>query len=572
MSDKGGSDLDVFDGLAKKSQRPSVPDQRAPAPPPPLAKKTLLGLPAPNVPLPPPSRAGAAPPPPPSRVSVPPPPPSRVSAPPPLAAAPPPPSRRSAPPPPAPPSRAPAPPPPAQAAPVDMDWDDEDEKTAVFDKATEDASRALLRSAPPPAPPPASGRALGAGALMSSSGGAAPIMPPTPAPPPLSMPAPVSAQPAPQSMPMPLPASSMPAQQAGSSKNVVLAVVAVLLLGTIAGIIVLLLPREGTLVVTAAGPGNKSLDGVQVFIDGQKRCDSSPCRVEKVGPGTHMVRVDAAGYQKMSEQAAAVRAGEDTVVNLKLDRASGGTGVKVSAEGAGLKLYVDGKEVGPLPQEIKDMAPGEHTLRVAGNDRFEPYEKKITVTADEVQTLPLIKLKVVKGLAMLKAGAGADGAKITLVSGDERRPVPKLPMNLDIPTNKSWQVVAERKGYQAFKADITFEDGTPERTFEIVLYENGKAPPKEEAATPPVGAPAGTGAPATTAKPAATGNGTLNINSIPVSNVILDGKPLGTTPKVGLSVAAGPHTVVFVHPEHGRKARSVNVEAGKSATAAVRFP
>jgi hypothetical protein len=57
-----------------------------------------------------------------------------------------------------------------------------------------------------------------------------------------------------------------------------------------------------------------------------------------------------------------------------------------------------------------------------------------------------------------------------------------------------------------------------------------------------------------------------------VSNVILDGKPLGTTPKTGLSVPAGNHTVVFVHPEHGRKARSVKVEAGKSATAAVRFP
>ena len=47
----------------------------------------------------------------------------------------------------------------ANAAPVDMDWDDEDEKTAVFEKSThEDAARSLLRSAPPPAAgAPASG-------------------------------------------------------------------------------------------------------------------------------------------------------------------------------------------------------------------------------------------------------------------------------------------------------------------------------------------------------------------------------------------------------------------------------
>ncbi|HVJ18305.1 MAG TPA: PEGA domain-containing protein, partial [Polyangiaceae bacterium] len=74
-------------------------------------------------------------------------------------------------------------------------------------------------------------------------------------------------------------------------------------------------------------------------------------------------------------------------------------------------------------------------------------------------------------------------------------------------------------------------------------------------------------------KPAAvaTGNGTLNINSIPMSNVILDGRPLGSTPKRGVSVSPGSHTVIFVHPEHGRKATTVNVEAGKTASASVKF-
>lgn len=68
-----------------------------------------------------------------------------------------------------------------------------------------------------------------------------------------------------------------------------------------------------------------------------------------------------------------------------------------------------------------------------------------------------------------------------------------------------------------------------------------------------------------------TGGGTLNINSIPVANVVLDGRPVGSTPLVGLKVSAGPHSVVFIHPEKGRKASGTTVKAGATATVAVRF-
>lgn len=69
----------------------------------------------------------------------------------------------------------------------------------------------------------------------------------------------------------------------------------------------------------------------------------------------------------------------------------------------------------------------------------------------------------------------------------------------------------------------------------------------------------------------AAGEGTLNINSIPVANVVLDGRPMGSTPLVGIKVSAGPHSVIFVHPELGRKAAGATVTAGKTSTVAVRF-
>jgi len=68
------------------------------------------------------------------------------------------------------------------------------------------------------------------------------------------------------------------------------------------------------------------------------------------------------------------------------------------------------------------------------------------------------------------------------------------------------------------------------------------------------------------------GAGHVNINSIPISAVVLDGRPLGGTPRIRVAVRPGPHTVLFVHPEHGRKSQTIHVDAGRTVLAAVRFP
>ena len=494
-----------------------------------------------------------------------------------------------------------------------MDWDDEDEKTAIFDKEHKDEAPAgaILRSSgPAPAPaagaPAPSARLGGAAALMGASGGlAAPTVPtpmsipsaaipsgpmPMPGPllsgppsmprPPLPGPQPIPGPQPPQMPPVVPAAYPAPAPSGGAGRMILLAVAALLAVALIATVIVFLVPRKGTMVVTVAGPGNKTVDAVQVYVDGTKRCDTSPCRVTELSTGTHMVKVTAAGYQQTADQAVKVQTGEDAVLNVTLSRASEGTGIRVTADTVGsVKLYVDGKEIGPLPHELKDMTAGEHVIKIAG-DRYEAWEKRINVEADQVQTIEP-RLKVTKGLATIKGGTGADGAKVLLVSGSERRPIPKLPIKIDITTDKPWSIVASRTGYEEFKKDIVFQDGKAEETFVIDMWEKGKKPPPQAASTggqtatggtekPEIGKPPPTGG---TEKPvAAAGTGTLNINSIPVSNVILDGRPVGSTPKVGLSVPSGNHTVVFVHPEHGRKTRVVNVPPGGNATAAVRFP
>lgn len=400
-----------------------------------------------------------------------------------------------------------------------------------------------------------------------------------------SLPAPPAPSPFSQTQSVPAPSDASPFQRSGR-KPVVYAVAAGVAIAAVVGV-VSLLPRQGSLVVTVAGPGNKSVSDIEVIVDGKKVCSSSPCQVKELGQGTHLVKVSAPGYQSTADQAVKVAAGDEAVLNVALTRSGSTSGLSVHAEGSGLKLFVDGKEIGPLPQTLSDLAPGDHQVKIDGGDRYEVFEKTVTITPDQAVSLEP-KLKVKKGLATIKPGTNADGAHVVLVSssasGTERRPVPQLPLAVEVPVDKPYSIVANKRGFQDFEQRLEFEDGKAERTFVIDMVpalSGGDAATHVAAAPvaparPPSGlvshiaAAAAAPPPPAPAKASAT-NGTLNLNSIPVSNVILDGRPLGPTPKMAVSVPAGTHTVIFVHPEHGRKAKSVSVTAGKTIPVVVKF-
>ena len=355
-----------------------------------------------------------------------------------------------------------------------------------------------------------------------------------------------------------------------------LAAVAILGLGAVGFFMVK--GKAGSLVVTVAGPGNKPVDGVEIYVDGAKAaCNGSPCRVPELKPGTHLVRVSAAGYPPTADIGIKIPAGEETVQNVELAQPTQGTGIKVLTEGRGLKLIVDGKEIGPLPQEIRDMRAGEHRIRIEGGDRYEPFEKSITVEPEQITSLEP-KLKVKKGLATIKLGDNAEGAHVMLVSGDERRPIPRFPLAVELEADKSYSIVAEKRGYSRYERRVDFEDGQAEKTFVIELSggssgsDSGGSPapvPNSGGGRPaPVAA---TPAPAPAAAAAPTGKkASLTFTSTPPSNVVFDGRPLGKTPK-SATVDPGTHTILFIHPELGRKAKSINVTPGQKATLTVKF-
>jgi hypothetical protein len=56
--------------------------------------------------------------------------------------------------------------------------------------------------------------------------------------------------------------------------------------------------------------------------------------------------------------------------------------------------------------------------------------------------------------------------------------------------------------------------------------------------------------------------GSVNVNALPWASVIIDGAPVGDTPLANLPLSAGPHDVLFKHPELGERRVRVTVTPG----------
>ncbi len=333
----------------------------------------------------------------------------------------------------------------------------------------------------------------------------------------------------------------------------------------------------GTIVVSVGGPGGKAIDNVSILVNDEPKCSQSPCVIDGLAAKTHSVRATAPGFAEMAPMLVKVEKGEETPVNLELIPGSSGTGLTIPSGPSGMKLFVDGKEIGPLPQELTDLSPGSHEIEISGNPYFAPYKKTVSISSNEVLRLdPSFKLE--KGQLRVELGQNTDGAEILLI-GSGKKPVKlhkvDLPRSIEIPADGDYRVVAKKSGHADFEKRVDLTADSPEQTIVVSLEpseERSSSSSSSSSTTSTRPTPSTSSASSSSASSAApSGQGTLNINSIPISSVILDGKPLGSTPKMGVKVKAGPHTVVFVHPQHGRKTQTVNVAPGQTAVAVVRF-
>jgi serine/threonine-protein kinase len=332
----------------------------------------------------------------------------------------------------------------------------------------------------------------------------------------------------------------------------------------------ILWPSTGALMVTVSGPGGAPVDGVKVLVDGKPVCESSPCKVEKLDEGVHFVRATALGMAETADETVSVSSGGEAVHNIRLAPTVGETGgLQINAGAVPLTLVLDGRVIGPLPQKLSGLVPGEHWIKLESTTGEPPIEKGVVIGAGEILQVEPGRLKSNKTLVTIELSRESEGATVTL--NDDF--LLDFPAELELVPGEPHELHASKPGFKDYKAQIKIAPGEASKHLIVDLepLQSGRARQRapSRAATAP--APA---KPKPTANAAAssTAPGVLNINSTPPSSVILNGRPLGMTPRTGIEVPGNSmQTVIFVHPTMGRRRAQQIVPAGQTKTISIRF-
>jgi serine/threonine protein kinase len=405
---------------------------------------------------------------------------------------------------------------------LDMDWDDEELSTQIYDKP-EDLLQAI-DAAPQLAGSPSTGSlpaVLGTSPVQGHMAhGYAPVGVPSPfggAPQPMGR-GPGRNDPTDMlghGQPLPVPArgpAHAAATQAGP-RNTLMIVAAVL---AVVGAVVLGLwlfkePAPGTIHLTT-----NPRDAV-VKIDGQSIVGvSSPFVIPEILPGTtHTIEVAREGFRAWNSK---VELQPDQVMELPMVTLEViESGFALDSTPSGATVFVDDVQLGQVtPLRVTDLTPGHHQIRLQ-IEGYAPWQSSLQVTAGHVLSLPRATL-------------------MPMAATPTPAPVAAVPTPTPAPTP-------------------TVEPPTPAprprprpRPFVAPTPDTQPEPQPEPDPEPAV---------------SAGGTGTLRVQTRPWSQVFVDGRLIGTTPQMGIQLSAGRHTVTFVNNDFGiRKTIKVNIKAG----------
>ena len=620
------SGLDAFDDLAPvERSQPAAQVPSRPAPPVPTQKPparkaaTMMGMPA-AVPPPP------VPPPPPARVSAPVPPPPRPSS----ASVPT--SSTAAPPAAAPASTAPAVPTPpvaeAAAGGIDMDWDEEELSTQIYDKP--DDVRSPLVADLPPAPVVIANPMSSPGGVSSPGVAAAPLG--VSAAPPFASTPIRSASPS-EASGAPSPFDNLPAQgsivaeptavthkapapKAASSSGLIAAVVTLVAVAGVAAV-----GAGAWFMLARSQPATITLSTVPadpvVYLDGTvvQTSTSSPFVVANVTPGQHTVEVRKEGFGSWAttvtiESGAQMQLPQVTLVpaigaapasnggpvaaaGLGAVPASAGTGFALTSSPEGAEVFVNERSVGRTPVRVADLAAGTYQVRVERGVNYTPWVTQITVASGQVVSLPSATLTLRS--ATVEFTSDPPGALVTVVRGAERRSIGRTPVSADLDVSGgAWMVQMSKDGFVDQNGPLMLQVGQDRGVHAVTLARSNGGAVERPVAAPrtviasrpsasagegsapavrippprPSGGPAGPTVAASEApRAAAGGNGTLRINTRPWSQVFVDGNLIGNTPQMSIPLSAGRHQVTLVNAEFNiRQSITVEIRAGQTET------
>lgn len=368
---------------------------------------------------------------------------------------------------------------------------------------------AAPHAAPPPAPPPAMGHA--------------PAHPPAPvhalAPVPTLPPTAVKKGPSVIAAPLDMaPAHQDALKTAGARPRWQFAAAAVALIA-VAGAGVTAARRyaapsaaasDGTLIMSTNPPGAK------LFVDGVER-GVTPLTVT-LNSGPHAIEVRGDGPARLMP--ITMIAGAQMSQYIELPRTASTSGqLQVRTDPAGARVSVDGAPRGTSPVTVADLPPGEHAVLVE-SDR------------GTVKQIVAVEAGVTASL-MVPLGTPDGGPVSGWIAVTAPADVQLFENNRLIGTSQS-----DRLMVSAGRHDVEIVNETlGYRAARTVQVAPGKVTPIK------IEFP----------------KGTIALNALPWAEVWVDGEKVGDTPIGNLSLAIGPHDIVFRHPNLGEQRHAAMV-------------
>jgi PEGA domain len=303
--------------------------------------------------------------------------------------------------------------------------------------------------------------------------------------------------------------------------QVFIAVLTLGLLGAIGTVAVATWPAREVPVAPAPAAASLTIDsrpqGADVVIGGVLR-GQTPLKLALSG-GRHEIGVTYGGVSRVLP----VDLQPGSVVSQHVEFVSGPaptTGrLEIGSDPPGAQVRVDNASRGTTPLSIASVAPGEHTVVISSGDTV--VTRRVTVTAGATAT-------VVASMTAAQATGG-------FVSFNVPIELQVFEQGTLVGTSAADRIMlpAGRHELQLVNAALEFRRNVS------VQVAAGRS------STVPVALP----------------DGSISVNALPWADVLIDGRPVGTTPLANIPVPIGRHEVVFRHPQLGERKQTVTVTA-----------
>jgi serine/threonine protein kinase len=329
-------------------------------------------------------------------------------------------------------------------------------------------------------------------------------------------------------------------------------------------------------------------DAIALF-DGEPFGSTSPFLKTGVTSGEkHLLEVRKDGFRSWSQEVQ-VQPGQTLQFPITLQPANGSeavAGLPGATDAAGMatggfslestppgaKVYLDGQELGGVtPLRVANLVPKEYDVRLRMS-QFREHTMRVDVRSGVDVSLPRVALQPER--LQVRISSDPPGADAAVVRGSERRELGRTPLSVSLDNNGApWLVEVNRSGFEPFRQEVV-PDGMNEVRVNAMLLRAGRsdyrssdsyAAPRPSRRSVPrdsfassAPAPSGGGG---------GGTGTLRINSKPWSQVYVDGKLIGNTPQMNVPLSEGTHRITLNNPEFGlKKNLSVNIRADQTET------